>query len=124
MDQASQQFLGRTKELSIMRKGLDQAFEGHGGNILIAGEAGIGKTSLAEILDGEARSRGAIVTWGRCWEGGGSPSYWPWTQALRALGAVYEAGADASESQQLLADFVTRHARDTSKHFKEEELRF
>lgn len=29
------------------------------------------------------------VVWGRCWEAGGAPAYWPWTQLLRALvGAV------------------------------------
>ena len=31
-----------------------------------------------------ARARGAGVLWGRCWEAGGAPAYWPWVQALRA----------------------------------------
>ena len=25
------------------------------------------------------------MVWGRCWEAGGAPAYWPWVQALRAL---------------------------------------
>ena len=25
------------------------------------------------------------VAWGRCWEGGGAPAYWPWVQVLRSL---------------------------------------
>ena len=29
------------------------------------------------------RPRGATVLWGRCWEAGGAPAYWPWVQALR-----------------------------------------
>jgi eukaryotic-like serine/threonine-protein kinase len=24
------------------------------------------------------------VLWGRCWEGGGAPAYWPWVQCLRS----------------------------------------
>ncbi len=28
---------------------------------------------------------GAVVLWGRCWEAGGAPAYWPWLQILRAL---------------------------------------
>ena len=29
--------------------------------------------------------RGARVVWGRCWEAGGAPAYWPWVQVLRSL---------------------------------------
>ena len=25
------------------------------------------------------------VVWGRCWEGGGAPAYWPWVEIVRAL---------------------------------------
>ena len=25
-----------------------------------------------------------MMLWGRCWEGEGSPSFWPWVQILRA----------------------------------------
>src|SRR4029079_11621180 len=28
---------------------------------------------------------GFRTAWGRCWEAGGAPAYWPWTQALSAL---------------------------------------
>ena len=51
---------------------------------LIAGEPGIGKTRLADELTSLAQARGAKVRWGRCWEAGGAPAYWPWVQALRA----------------------------------------
>ena len=33
----------------------------------------------------EAKSRDALVMWGRCWEEGGAPAYWPWIQSLRGL---------------------------------------
>src|SRR5262249_16713463 len=35
-------------------------------------------------LSREASRQGAAVLWGRCWEGGGAPPYWPWLQVLRA----------------------------------------
>jgi len=51
---------------------------------LLVGEAGIGKTRLADELARRAVAGGAQVLWGRCWEGDGAPAYWPWTQVLRA----------------------------------------
>ncbi len=30
-----------------------------------------------------AKQRGTRIRWGRGWDGGGAPPYWPWTQALR-----------------------------------------
>ncbi len=50
---------------------------------MLAGEPGIGKTRLTEELTKEAASHQVRVLWGRCWEGGGAPAYWPWIQALR-----------------------------------------
>ncbi|MGH7822612.1 MAG: ATP-binding protein, partial [Candidatus Binatia bacterium] len=67
-----------------MRSGLEEAFAGSGRLFLIEGEPGIGKTRLAEELSAEARERGALVLWGRCWEGGGGPEFWPWVQILRS----------------------------------------
>ena len=29
--------------------------------------------------------RALRVLWGRCWEHGGAPPYWPWVQVLRGL---------------------------------------
>ena len=52
--------------------------------MLLAGEPGIGKTRLAEELAAQASARGALVLWGRCWEGEGAPAFWPWVQVVRA----------------------------------------
>ena len=30
--------------------------------------------------------------WGRCWEAGGAPAYWPWVQVLRAILRTAEPG--------------------------------
>ena len=52
--------------------------------MLLGGEPGIGKTRLAEELAAKATERGALVLWGRCWEGEGAPAFWPWVQVVRA----------------------------------------
>ncbi len=77
-------FVGRERELSELGAGLDQAGGGRGSLFMLAGEPGIGKSRLADELAARARERGFLVLWGRCWEAGGAPAYWPWVQALRA----------------------------------------
>ncbi len=77
-------FVGRERELSELLAGVDDALEGRGRLFLVAGEPGIGKSRLTDELAAQARERGVRVLWGRCWEAGGAPTYWPWVQALRA----------------------------------------
>ncbi len=77
-------FVGRDHEMRELRGALDGALAGRGRLWLLAGEAGIGKTRLAEEIAREAAAKGADVLWGRCWEGEGAPAYWPWLQVLRA----------------------------------------
>ena len=76
-------FVGRTREIGELRRGLEDALSGAGRLYLIAGEPGIGKTRLADELAREASGRGVQAIWGRCWEGGGAAAYWPWRQILR-----------------------------------------
>jgi DNA-binding SARP family transcriptional activator len=77
--------VGRADQLAELRSGVDAAFGGRGVVFMIGGEAGVGKSRLADELAREARDRGAQVVWGRCWEAGGAPAYWPWVQVLRSL---------------------------------------
>jgi tetratricopeptide (TPR) repeat protein len=81
----SRVFVGRDREVAELLAGLEDAVGGRGRLFLIAGEPGIGKTWLAEQLAGYAIQRGARVLWGRCWEGGGAPPFWPWAQMIRGL---------------------------------------
>jgi DNA-binding SARP family transcriptional activator len=76
-------FVGRERELTQFREALEGALAGRTSLFLIAGEPGIGKSRLADEFASEAQGRGARVFWGRCWEAGGAPPYWPWVQALR-----------------------------------------
>jgi len=83
------ELLGREAELGRLREALDAARGGSGRLAILTGEPGIGKTSLAEALARAAAAAGAAVVWGRCWEAGGAPPFWPWTQVLRAyLGGI------------------------------------
>jgi DNA-binding SARP family transcriptional activator len=77
--------VGREQQLDQLRDGLNSAMAGQPVVFMVGGEAGIGKTRLADEFAQEARDQGARVLWGRCWEAGGAPAYWPWVQVLRPL---------------------------------------
>jgi DNA-binding SARP family transcriptional activator len=77
-------FLGRDAEIRTLSSALEQTRTGRGRLVLIGGEPGIGKSRLADELAAEARRRGFEVLFGRCWEAGGAPAFWPWVQMLRA----------------------------------------
>jgi DNA-binding SARP family transcriptional activator len=110
-DEARSAFVGRERELALLTRGLDDALAGRGRIFLLSGEPGIGKSRLADELAARARARGAEVRFGRCWEAGGAPAYWPWTQALRVhiretepQVLREEAGSGAAELAQLLPE--------------------
>lgn len=77
--------VGRDNEVAQGLALLDEAAAATGRLLLIGGEPGIGKSRLADELTRHARDRGFQVAWGRCWEAGGAPAYWPWVQSLRGL---------------------------------------
>jgi predicted ATPase len=82
--------VGRERELQELESGLREASGGQGRLFLIAGEPGIGKTSLAEAVAERGSDQGMLPLWGRAWESAGAPAYWPWTQLLRTLVASRE----------------------------------
>src|SRR5919204_4952665 len=77
--------IGRRDELRELSAALTAARVGQSALILLAGEAGIGKTRLAEAIVEDAHEQGATVPWGSAWESGGAPAFWPWVQAIREL---------------------------------------
>ncbi len=74
--------VGRGRELALLRAHFDAALAGRGGLVLIGGEAGIGKTALAEAVCREAMERGALVLIGRCYDLTETPPYGPWVEAF------------------------------------------
>ena len=65
--------VGREPELSLLLRGLEDARHGHGTLVWISGEAGVGKTRLAQEIGALAAARGACVLWSRCIEADGAP---------------------------------------------------
>ena len=91
---------GRDRELAELSAMWAKAAAGEPGVVLIVGEAGIGKTTLAEALAAEAASAGAMVLPARCYETERSLFLQPVVEAL--LPAV--TGQPAGELRRLLGD--------------------
>ena len=89
---------GREVELARLRGVLAEASDGAGSVILVAGEAGIGKSRLAGQVAREAREGGLRVLVGRTSEDDAAAPHWPWLQVLAPLGRddllLAPAGAD------------------------------
>ena len=75
---AAQVMVGRDRELARVTGLLDDALAGRGRLVLCTGEAGIGKTRLAEELAATASARGVPVAWARTADRGSSPPYGLW----------------------------------------------
>lgn len=124
-------FVGRADELRALAAALADAARGRGRVVLVAGEAGIGKTRLVEEA---LAARGATAFWGRCHEGQGAPAYWPWTQALRALAESVpeerlrlQLGGDAAVLSRLLPQaraIAPDAGASASRPVDREQLRF
>ncbi len=80
---ASSPLVGRDDELALLEAGIDDALAGRGRLFVVVGDAGAGKTRLADEVASRAKQRGSRILWGRGWDGGGAPAYWPWRQAMR-----------------------------------------
>jgi DNA-binding SARP family transcriptional activator/Flp pilus assembly protein TadD len=89
-------FVGRDGEYAWLAERLREAAEGVGGAVAVAGEAGVGKTRLAEEFLGYARSRGALVLSGRCFEQELSAPLEPVVDALEPLPTTDDAVTQVS----------------------------
>jgi tetratricopeptide (TPR) repeat protein len=83
--------VGRDAEVAQLRAALELAAAGRPGTVVVAGEAGVGKTRLVAELLGEAAGRGAVALTGGCLDvGEGVLAYAPLVEALRPLPSVTE----------------------------------
>src|SRR5664279_1377324 len=82
---STQLFVGRARELVRAESFLLDALAGHGRLVLCTGEAGIGKTRLAEELAAAAADHGAVVVWARSTDPGSSPPYGLWRLVVDEL---------------------------------------
>ncbi|WP_083155964.1 ATP-binding protein [Mycolicibacterium moriokaense] len=83
--EAAPGLVGRVEELAVLHPAMDSVFAKGSGLVIIEGEPGVGKTRLLEEVAAEAERCGARVVWGHCLQGDGTPSMWPWVQAMHAL---------------------------------------
>jgi hypothetical protein len=79
---AARIMVGRDRELARVTGLLDDVLAGRGRLVLCTGEAGIGKTRLAEELAAAAEARDVPVAWARASDQGSSPPYGLWRRVL------------------------------------------
>jgi predicted ATPase len=87
--------VGRDVVLRASVAALDEAVAGRGRLVVLAGEAGIGKTTVAREIADRAAEAGAEVRWGACWEGETLLPFAVWLDCLRRPGG--DACAAAAE---------------------------
>lgn len=80
---ASLPLIGRAAEWASLLEAYDSS-RSQGRFIVLTGEAGIGKTRLAEEFLNYVRSRGGITVTARCYEGETNMAYGPVSEGLRA----------------------------------------
>jgi AAA ATPase domain len=77
--------VGRARELEAIATAMAMARRGAARVVHLVGEAGIGKTALAEHAAALASGQGWTVVWGRAWRAEEAPPYWIWQQVLGSL---------------------------------------
>jgi len=81
--------VGRDAETARLRAAIERAAAGQPATVLVAGEAGIGKTRLVTEALGYAAGLGAVALAGGCLDvGDGVLAYAPMVEALRPLGRL------------------------------------
>jgi DNA-binding SARP family transcriptional activator len=105
---AAAPLVGRDRELALLGAGLEDALAGRGRLFVVVGEAGSGKSHLADELGSVAKGRGCRILWGRGWED--APSFWPWTQAFRDADVTLNV-PDGEDGQFAFFESVTEALR-------------
>ena len=96
--------VGRERELGVLQAAFDRVTtSGTGSLVLLAGEPGIGKTTLLESIEEMARRRDVAVHVGRSPAAGGAPPFWPWSQVVDSVATLLD--------DQALESLVANRAR-------------
>ena len=80
------ELVGRAKHLAEFSRVLAALREGRGNLLVLSGDAGVGKTRLAEEFAIRARRDDVEVGWVSCWSESAAPPFWPWVHVLSDLG--------------------------------------
>jgi len=99
------EFVGREAELAALGECVTAALEGYPRLVICRGEAGIGKTRLAEELLDSARTRGVVGSRGAAAAADGATPYRPWRQVLSGIADSVDVTRVADE-HSLTADLT------------------
>lgn len=105
--------VGRDQELAVLRQAVESALAAGTGFVLVEGEPGVGKTRLLEEADAEAHRSGALVVWGRCLEGDGTPSVVVGV-LLELLDPVLGLGTELAVHQEVQVEVVVHEELDAA----------
>ena len=112
-------YVGRESELAQALHAAAGAVAGEMRVVLVTGEAGAGKTALADRVSQRLAGEGWTVTAGRCPEHDGAPAGWPWAEALRPVAAgVPIPSAEAQPLAALLTDTPAPDADQAAARFR------
>jgi class 3 adenylate cyclase/tetratricopeptide (TPR) repeat protein len=100
-------FVGREQERAQLRERVDRANAGQGGLVLISGDAGVGKTRLAEEIGLEAAAAGMQFLSGRCDERRQGGPYAPLLDMLDTA----RAGMSSEQFRELVGEHASALAR-------------
>ncbi|MDY6877761.1 MAG: tetratricopeptide repeat protein [Chloroflexota bacterium] len=85
LEVAKGSLVGRWAELDVAQVLLSGVTQGAGGVLVVSGEAGMGKSRLAQEIAQQAQKYRMRVLAGACLSYGGDIPYLPWTDVMRAL---------------------------------------
>ena len=111
---------GRDRALRRITELRDRAVSGVGSVVLVAGEAGMGKTALCDAVLLAAKHDDWSVAWTAASQASVLPGLWPWRQVLAALdgGELPQPAAepgDPAAARVAQFDAVVRRVRDATR---------
>ena len=114
--------VGREAQENVIEATLDELVLGRSSVLLLTGEAGIGKSRMADEVVRRARSRGLRTAWAGAWQGDGVSPLWPWAQLLRQIVGSSEVLDRASLAAAAPSGSDVDPGRATSARFEQFEM--
>lgn len=96
--------IGRDGEIALLERVLEQVRGGHGQTVLVAGEAGIGKSRLVATVRAHAEGLGFPSFQGQCFEADAAYPYAPLVDLVRTHMAGQPSDALASDSSLAISE--------------------
>jgi AAA ATPase domain len=97
--------VGHDREQAELTAALAAARAGHGQVVLVLGEAGMGKSILADWLALQAEQAGMQVARSAC-SAAGMPPLWPWRRALATIGSELPSPEDRAPTGSAVRELV------------------